>query len=82
MARGRFTLGQPGGGVMFLMTLMQSCPVAVTICVGTLEPANEVAIVEIETEESSGHAGDSGFVCRLVRGWGWAWFQQMMDSRG
>ena len=78
MALGRFTLGQPGGrGEVFndFDAVLEGGPVTVIMRVGPLEPANEVAFVEIETEESSGHASYSGFVRRFVRGWGWAWFQ-------
>jgi len=46
-----------------------------TVSAGTLEPANEVAMVEIETQESGRHASYSGFVSGFVGGWCWAGFQ-------
>jgi len=60
---------------MTLMQVLKSCPVSMIVSVGALEPANEVAIVEIETEESCGHASYSGFVSRFVWDWCWARFQ-------
>ena len=53
-----------------------------TVSVGTLEPANEVAIVEIETQESGGHASYPGFVGGFVGGWGWSRFQQVVYRGG
>ena len=76
-------LGPAGGRGQVLNdfnAVLEGGPVAVIVCVWALEPANEVAVVEIETEESSCHASYSGFVRRFVRGWGWARFEQMVDG--